>query len=201
MNASEALCVAADSGNLGAIRRALDDGADPNALVPGKFASGEEYETTVATALVAAAGKGHLAAVVLLLDRGASPDKPNSRGTTPLMNAAGQGLAAMVGLLAERGADLHATDPEGFTAFHFACAYNQHGCVDVLIRAGCDMTAKTKDGRTGKQYAKQQGHTDVLECLRNLVAERLGEALPPGGGLTATVSPFMLKLRRWWVAC
>ena len=166
------MCDAVNAGDLDELRRALDGGADPNGSVPCKTASGEEYETT---ALVTAAFGGQLEAAALLLDRGVSPDKPNSFGTFPLMAAAGNGQAAMVGLLAERGADLTATDPESWTAFHCACFCNRFGCVEVLIRASCDTAAETKDGRTGKQMAEQKGCTEVLACLRDLVAERSGE--------------------------
>ena len=184
MDASWALLAAVDAGNLGAIRRALDDGADPNDLVAGQDDDGTEHEST---ALVAAACNGQLEAAALLLDRGASPDKPDSNGSAPLMMAAMNGQAAVMGLLLERGADLTATDLElGWTAFHFACFYNRPGCVEVLVRAGCDMTAKTNDGETGKQLAEENGHTEVLERLRDLVAERLGEA--SRGGSTANLS-------------
>ena len=177
MDASRVLCEAAKAGNLGAIRRVLDGGADPNDLVPAETPDGEKYETT---ALVAAAAKGQLEAAALLLNRRASPDKPDSHGHTPLMIAAGQGHAAVAGLLVERGADLHAANPDGDTAFHYACRLNQPGCVEVLVRAGCDTAAKTKNGLTGKQVAEKTGHTAVLHCLRDLVKERLGEALPGG---------------------
>ena len=174
MDASSALGEAAAAGDLGAMRRVLDGGADPNVLVPAKAADGEKYETT---ALVAAAGHGQLEAAALLLDRGASPDKPSSVGFTPLMAAAYIGHAAMVGLLLERGADSKAADPEGNTAFHFACLFcDLPGCVEALVRAGCDTTAKTNSGLTGKQMAEHHGCTDVLERLRDLVKERLGEA-------------------------
>ena len=168
------LCDAAAAGNLGVIRRVLDGGADPNDLVPTQTPSGEEYGTT---ALAEAAGHGQLEAAALLLDRGASPSKPGSRGHTPLMEAACNGHAAVLRMLLQRGADLTATDPEGATAFHFACSYNNLGCVEVLVRADCDTAAKTKDGLyTGKNLAEEKGHTAVLERLRDLVAERLGEA-------------------------
>ena len=173
--AASVMCDAATAGNLDELRRALDSGADLNALVPRETADGEECETT---ALIQAAGAGQLEAAVLLLDRAASPDKPDSFGTTPLMMAAELGHVAVTGLLAERGADLHALyNREGGTAFHCACASNQPGCVEVLVRAGCNTAAETKDGLTGKQYAEKRGNTEVLDCLRDLVAERLGEAI------------------------
>ena len=176
----EALCDAAVAGNLGAIRRVLDGGADPNALVPAETADGGVFENT---ALVLAALKGHLEAAALLLDRGASPDQRNSDDLTPLMMAALNGQAAMVRLLVERGADLTATIglslrhgfPVGATVFHFACSYNQPSCVEVLVRADYDTAAKTKEGMTGKMIAEKRGNTAVLERLRDLVAERLGE--------------------------
>ena len=171
--AARVLCEAADAGNLAELRRALDGGADPNALAPAKTADGEECETT---ALVNATGNGQLEVAALLLDRGASPDKPNSRGCTPLMSAAIKGHASLVGLLVECGADLTATSPEGWTAFHCACTNNNPGCVETLVRAGCDMTATDTFGLTGKQTAEKRGCTAVLEYLRDLVAKRLGGA-------------------------
>ena len=92
------------------------------------------------------------------------------------MEAAGIGHAAMVGLLVERDADLHATNPQGWTAFHCACYYNRPGCVEALVWAGCDTAAKDTAGQTGKQVAVAKGNTEVLDCLRDLVAEQLGKA-------------------------
>ena len=60
-------------------------------------------------------------------------------------------------------------------AFHCACFCSHPGCVEVLVRAGCDTAAKTKAGHTGKQMAENIGNTAVLDCLHDLVAERLGE--------------------------
>ena len=175
MDASRALCHAAAAGNLSAIQRTLDGGVDPNDLVLLQASDGEDYGKET-TALVRAAGCGQLEATALLLDRAASPDKPDSKCITPVMAAAARGHAAVVGLLAERGADLTAADPNGFTAFHWACYFNKPGCVEALAQASCDMTAKDKGGRTGKMIAEKKGHTGVLECLRNVVAERLGES-------------------------
>ena len=168
------LCEAVTADNLGELGRALDGGADPNALVPRKKADGREYETT---ALVRAAAEGQLEAAALLLDYAANPDKPDSIVVTPLMEAAANGHAAMVGLLVERGVDLHAANPDGWTAFHIACYFNCPGCVEALIRASCDTAARTKTGGlTGKQLAEHHGNTEVLDCLRDLVAARLGGA-------------------------
>ena len=188
--AARTLVDAATAGNLAELRRALDAGTDPNALVPGQDADTEECETT---ALAETAGYGHLEVTTLLLDRGASPDKPDSRGITPLMHAACHGHAAMVGLLLERGADLTATNPRGATAFHFACAANQPGCVEALVRTDCDMAAKTKDGRTGKMMAEAEGNTEVLERLRDLVVERLGEASREAACYGNLLVPFPLS--------
>ena len=188
MDAIRALWDAAETGNLGAIRRVLDGGADPNALVPAQTPGGEEYEST---ALVVAAGQGQLEAAALLLDRGASPSKADSKGFTPLMAAVGIGHAAVLGLLVERGADLIATTL-GWTAFHYACCRNHPGCVEALVRADCDTATKTNDGRTGKDLAEEKGHTAVLERLRDLVAERLGETAGTGGtaNLLVPFSPY-----------
>ena len=168
------LCEAADAGNLAELeRRALDGGTNPNAMATSKDTDGVEVETT---ALVEASFNGELEVTALLLDSGAIPSKPDSTGYTPLMAAASNGHAAVVGLLLDRGANLNApSDSAGGTAFHCACSCNHPGCVEALVWAGCDTAAKTKAGHTGKQMAENIGNTAVLDCLHDLVAERLGE--------------------------
>ena len=171
---AKALFDAAQTCDFGQLRCALDGGADPNAVLAVQNADGDDFTTTP---LVQFAGCGHLKAAALLLDRGASTDKPTSTGCTPLMTAANKGQVAMMGLLAERGANLEAMEEEDWTAFHFACHFNQPGCVEALVRAGCKTAAKEENGLTGKDMAELQGHTAVLERLRNLVKERLRETV------------------------
>jgi ankyrin repeat protein len=151
--------------------RLLDAGAEPDAFVTVRDASGAVVQ---GTALVAAANHGQLDAVRLMLDHGADPSLVDSDGSTPLMGAAMNGHAGVVRELAAWGADLDAAYLEtGATAFHLACRFNQPECVAALVELGCDTAIKTKDGRTGKQIVEQQGHAAVLDVLRAAVAARL----------------------------
>jgi ankyrin repeat protein len=168
------LVQAAHEGDAAAVARLLAAGADPNASVPGRNASGEAVQ---ATALEAAVGPGRLEVARLLLEGGADPSRLDSEGNTPLMTAAGEGHLEVLRLLLERGAAVDAVHPAGdTTAFHNACYSNHPQCAEALARAGCDVGLKTNSGWTGREIAETEGHTAVMARLRAVVAEQLRAA-------------------------
>jgi ankyrin repeat protein len=165
---STALGQAASAGHLDVVQLLLDRGTDPS------------LANSDVTPLMAAARRGHLDVVRLLLDRGADPSLADGDGDTPLMMAAWSGHVGVVRELVARGAALDAADPvTGVTAYHMACAYNQPECVAALVELGCDTGIKDNDGLTGKQAAEHEGHTVVLERLREAVVARLGAGAAP----------------------
>jgi ankyrin repeat protein len=168
-----------------AVARLLAAGADPNALVTGRNASGGMVQST---ALEAAAGQGWLEAARLLLDGGADPSLAGSTGSTPLMGAAANGQVEVLRLLLERGAAMDAVDPNGATAFHGACYTNQAECAEALARGGCDVGLKAKHGVTGLHLAERYGHAAVVARLQALAVElpRLAELQAELQALQAT---------------
>src|SRR5688572_405044 len=90
---NEELWNAARVGDVAAVRRALDKGADVNA--------GNRYQ---ATALFFAADRGHVEVITLLLDRGANVNAMDTfYKFRPLMMAAMNGHAAAAKALLDRG--------------------------------------------------------------------------------------------------
>jgi ankyrin repeat protein len=163
------LVTAACKGDAAAVARLLAAGADPNASMAERGASGKMVR---ATALCVAAAHSQPEVARLLLDAGADPSRAGGIGATPLMVAANCGQLEVLRLLLARGAAVDAVDPEGWTAFHCACDMNQLECAEALARAGCDVGIKTHNGATGGERAEARGHAAVLARLRAVEAER-----------------------------
>jgi ankyrin repeat protein len=169
---AQALAVAAQEGDVAALGRLLDGGADPNALAQVKVDDptrpGQKLRST---ALLLALKAKQEAAVRRLLERGADPSLADSTGMTPLMNEAGAGSLAGVRLLLARRAALDCAElVSGFTAFHLACLQGHADVAEALVRAGCDTTLRAKNGRTGREVAMQLGHTAVVRAIDAAVA-------------------------------
>ncbi len=96
---------AAFTGNTEALKQALADGADPNAI-------NLEFGSTL---LSTAAVMGHTAAVAMLLEHGADINAKSRDGGTALHAAAFFGHTEAVKLLLEKGADTTIRDNEGMT--------------------------------------------------------------------------------------
>jgi ankyrin repeat protein len=189
---ADELVTAAEDGDGAVVARLLAVGADPNASVNGRYASGKVVH---ASKLCVAAASGHLEAARLLLEAGADPSCADGDGTTPLMREAGEGHLLVLRLLLGWGVAMHAVHPTtGGTAFHYACGRNHAECAEALARAGCDVSLKTKDGETGREIAEAMHHPALVERLRAVEAEQrraahaaglepeLARAGPAGGG-------------------
>lgn len=121
------------------------------------------------TALDFAAFNGHLEILKDLLKAGAVVDVRDSMGRTPLMYASTGPFPESVLLLLENGADPNAVDSdEHFSAVMHAAAEGHLEVVRILIDHGADHTLKDIDGDDAASFARQNGHSQVVEYLEGL---------------------------------
>jgi ankyrin repeat protein len=170
---------AASKGDVGEVRRLLDDGAVINQQSPFGF-----------TALWFASCLGHPPVVKLLLERGANPTIAEDRGSTPLMVATLKGRVEVVRVLIDHPsarATLNHRDREGRTALWWACQRGRGGVARALLESGADLTIADNDGTTPMALAKQQAPPDRndisaegrRECVAALEVRSCLPLLPP----------------------
>ena len=174
-SSASALHWAAYNDDLGAVRRLLAEGADPNAV--NRFG---------VTPLHEAATVGNAEMLKALLEAGGDANASFGEGETVLMTAARTGDAESVRLLLEHGADVDAHERwHGQTALMWAAIENHADIVQLLIDAGADVgrastkhdwvkisysegnVPKTRDlgGLTALQFAAREGSLESVEKL------------------------------------
>jgi ankyrin repeat protein len=151
------------------IRRMLDAGANPNALVnntPRARMREGSPRIVFATALMRAAFAGDLELVTLLLEHGADPDVISRDGETMLSAAAGLAFIhgyhrgkppeerlQVVKLFVTLGNDVNHHDDYGVTPLMAAANYGNVPIIQYLIDAGAELGAhdlgKKNDGQFG----------------------------------------------------
>jgi ankyrin repeat protein len=151
------------------IRKLLDAGANPNAVVnntPRARMREGSPRIVFATALMRAAFSGDLELVKLLLARGADPHIMSKDRETTLMAAAGTGFIngynkgrpaaerlEVIKLLVGQGEDVNAADNYGITPLMVAANMGEVPIIQFLIDQGADLGAydlgKKNDGAFG----------------------------------------------------
>ena len=151
------------------IRKLLDAGAEPNALVnntPRARMREGSPRIVFATALMRAAFAADLELVKLLLERGADPKLISRDGETMVSAAAGLAFIhgyhrgkspeerlQVVKLFVELGNDVNQADDYGITPLMAAGNYGSVPIIQYLIDAGADLSAhdlgKKNDGQFG----------------------------------------------------
>jgi ankyrin repeat protein len=151
------------------IRKLLDAGANPNALVnntPRARMRAGSPRIVFATALMRAAFAGDLELVKLLLENGADPNILSKDSETVIEAAAGLGFIQgyqkgkpaterleVIKLLVDMGADPNAADDYGITPLMAAANMGEVSIIQYLVDRGADLGAydlgKKNDGAFG----------------------------------------------------
>ena len=151
------------------IRKLLEAGADPNALVnntPRARMRAGSPRIVFATALMRAAFSGDLELVKLLLAKGADPAVVSKDNETVLEAAAALGFIQgyskgrsaaerleVIKLLVDRGADVNAADDYGITPLMAAANMGEVSIIQFLVDRGAELGAydlgKKNDGAFG----------------------------------------------------
>ncbi|MEO6435222.1 MAG: ankyrin repeat domain-containing protein [Tepidisphaeraceae bacterium] len=150
----------AQNGDIEAIKRLLDAGADVNARVtPGLRAPAVGGDSP----LHLAAGAGKLEAVQLLLARGADAAAHNDLGVTPLHRAI---VNPQIAEAISNAADVNVADATGRTPLHWASNDSQaSAALKILLDHGARPMPKDRDGRTPLHLAARSGHADAIAAL------------------------------------
>lgn len=120
------------------------------------------------TPMMFAAFNGHRQVVSFLLTQGAKVDSKDLSGRTGLMYASSGPYFETVEVLLDAGAEVNTQGSlEGFTALMTASAEGQIEIVRLLLERGADPTLKDVDGDTALSFAREAGHTAVVELLEN----------------------------------
>jgi hypothetical protein len=167
-----ALWWAARHGNINALQKLIDQGADINiADIDGE------------SPLHAASRWDHEDIAELLLEHGADPNSASVYGMTPLHLAVREMHNNIIIVLLRHGAAANARDFFERTPLHDSASRGNGKITDILIAAGADPDARDINGTTPLHLAARASKTEVVKKLLLLGASpssksSLGKALP-----------------------
>jgi len=180
---------AASDGNVTAVQKLLNAGADVNArehegetplmyaavagrtevvkLLLNRGADINAVSLNHETALARAVGVNQYETVKLLLDRGADIEKSTDGGGPPLIYATGGNDMKMVKLLLDRGANVNSRDNDGYSALSAAAETNASiETVRLLLKAGADRNLKTVRGERPYDIAVRYHNRALARLLK-----------------------------------
>lgn len=162
-----ALQTAVEAKHIGIVKLLLENGAQPNLVVP--------YKTRPLDAAIEGSPLGDVAMMTLLLDYGADVNFHNHRNRrqqTPLFTAVTVGDLSKTALLLARGADVHAREStDGKTPLHAAAFNSRTRTVKMLVVAGSEVNAVHTWGESPLMVAAQYGSKDCVQKLLDCGAD------------------------------
>ena len=166
----QSIHLAAERGDLPALRRFLDSGVPIERFDPLEF-----------TPLMRAANENQLEAVKFLRDRKANVDSRSRAGVTALLLAAQGGHTNIVVALLDSGANINAVPISGESALIKATRCGQVGCVKLLLERKADTGVISKSGHTAMDIARQENAE--IESLLQFAATAAPPPAPPAPAL------------------
>ena len=148
-----ALGNAVELGDLGAARRWLDEGLDPNLEAD-----------RVGTGLMIGAWEGNIAMMELFLGRGADIHRTNRHGEQALQLAAWRGNVDAVRWLLDHGAEANRAGQE-WSALHYAVFAGQKQIAELLMARGADVNGRAPNGSTVLMMAAREGQEELARAL------------------------------------
>lgn len=153
----EAVIEAALGGNLAVVEKALAQGYKP-----------DTPDMEGRTILMYAAFNGQTNIAKKLIAAGTDVNAQDQSGSTALMFAASGPFASTVQILLDHGAKINTVDnKEHWSALMWAAAEGQAEVVELLLKNGADPSLKEVDGDTAESFAAKNGHTAVVQILRD----------------------------------
>ena len=108
-------------------------------------------------------------AISVLLNAGAMVNVASSHGRTPVMGAAFRNQIYALELLRSAGGNLEDCDNEGTTPLILAARAGKREAIDWLLNNGADILVSDHNGKTAEDWAKENGHIEVVELLQSRI--------------------------------
>ena len=161
------LHLAISRGNDEAVAFLLDANADVNV-------TGKDGRVTNQSPLFAAILADNSELIEKLLKKGADPNIADSESAFPLSEACVRNGATVkiVKLLIEGGAEVNKVEKNGASSLTYAAQNSgidvetRKAIVELLLKNGADKSLRDKTGKTALDWAKEIGHTEMVEILK-----------------------------------
>lgn len=148
---------ASSKGDLAAVKKLVNDGAD----VDEQSAGGR-------TALIEAAWGGYADVVKYLVEKGANINFSDNSGYTALMRASEDGHNTVVAYLVQKGADVNVRGKvRGTTALMLAAEQGHVKVLEILLDHGAKINALDQYEETALARAYRTNQTKVTEFLES----------------------------------
>jgi hypothetical protein len=168
---------AANAGDLGAVRRLLQQQADPNALsLPSSSIQWWKQALNPMdgrlSALTLASNRGATAVVEELIARGADPNIRDNIGSTPLMWAVSHRQPSpdqikTIQILLRHRANVNIANERGTTALMSAASYAPAELVTMLLAHGAEAEQRDNRGHTALWWARTTKNDRAVKYLDN----------------------------------